>query len=227
MHPRAEELVRHGAADERGGDVVEEAGQDEHEHQHDEGALPVVGQEVRQHHRDSALLEVARQQREPHQEAEQVGEDDPFVLHVRNQARQTGAMLEPDEGELVDDDGGKTGERHPERDVVEERDAEQRQREQNEFEGDAEKLRAFSQGHCLSTECGTGHVQRRERCDERPAERGSRELGNLSGPPPEGTDSSSRAAARQRRPTERTSLYSAILGAPASPRPGSQKSLTR
>ena len=82
VHPGPEELVRHRAANERGGDVVEEAGQNEHDDEHREGALPVVGQHVREHHRHPALLEVARQERKSHQQGEQVGENDPLVLHV-------------------------------------------------------------------------------------------------------------------------------------------------
>ncbi len=69
---------RHRAADQRRGDVVEKARQHEHHHEQHETATPVVGQVIGQPGRHVALLEVPRQQREPHQQAEQVREHDPF-----------------------------------------------------------------------------------------------------------------------------------------------------
>ena len=51
-----------------------------------------------------------------------------------------GAELEAGEAELVDDDGGEPGQRHLQRVVVEEGDAQQRQREQDEIDGNAEEV---------------------------------------------------------------------------------------
>ena len=101
-----------------------------------------------------ALLEMAREQRKAHQQQEQVGEDHPLVLQVRGEARQAGAVLEAGEAELVERDGGKPGQRHLQRVVVEQRDAEQRQREQDEIDRDAgDKQRLAGRG------CGHGRRQ--------------------------------------------------------------------
>ena len=54
--------------------------------------------------------------------------------------------LEAREGELVDDDGGEAGQRHLQRVVVEQRDAQQRQREQDEIDGDAEEIERLGRG---------------------------------------------------------------------------------
>ena len=79
----AENVPRHGAADQRRGDVVEEARQHEHDDEQHEAALPVVGQEGRHLVGHAALLEMPRQQRKAHQQQEQVREDHPFVLQVQ------------------------------------------------------------------------------------------------------------------------------------------------
>ena len=83
-----ENMPRHRAADQRGGDVVEEARQHEHDDEQRKAALPVVGQEGRHLVRDAALLEMARQQREAHQQQEQVRQDHPFVLQVPAETRE-------------------------------------------------------------------------------------------------------------------------------------------
>ena len=67
MHLAAEKLMRHGTADQRRGDVVEEAGEDEDHHQHHETAFPVVRQVLGQDDRHVALLEMAREQAKAHQ----------------------------------------------------------------------------------------------------------------------------------------------------------------
>ncbi len=85
-----EQGVRHGAADERRRDVVEERRQHEDEHQQDEGPLPVVGEVARQHLRDLALLEVPRQQGEAEEQAEQIEDHHPLVPEVGDEAGETG-----------------------------------------------------------------------------------------------------------------------------------------
>ena len=62
---------------------------------------------------------------------------------VPGQAGQAGAVLEAGEAELVERDGGEAGQRHLQRVVVEERDAEQRQREQDEVDRDAQEVKGF------------------------------------------------------------------------------------
>ena len=137
MHPGAEQLVGHRAADQRRGDVVEEARDDEHHHQHQEAAAPVGRQEARQDHRHVALLEVPRQQRKAGEQAEQVGNGDPLMAQVADEARHPDARLEAGEGDLVEADRREAAEGHVQRDVVEQRDAQQGQRKQDELDGDA------------------------------------------------------------------------------------------
>ena len=105
-----------------------------------EAALPVVRQERRHLFRDLALLEMPRQQRKAHQQQEQVGEDHPLVLHVQREAGEPGAELEAGEDELVERDRRKPGQRDLQRVMMKQRDAEQRQREQDEIDGDAEQI---------------------------------------------------------------------------------------
>ena len=141
MHLAPEHLARHGAADQRGGDVVEKARQHENHHQQHEPALPVVRQERRQHVRDVALLEMARQQRKADQQQEQVGQDHPFVLHAAAPGRaKPGPVFESGEEQLVDGDGRKPGQRDLQRVVMKERDAQQRQPKQDEVDRDAKQI---------------------------------------------------------------------------------------
>ena len=87
-----------------------------------------------------ALLEVAREQREAHQQTEQVGQRHHFVSEMAGEAGQAKAGLESGEQDLVGADGDEAGQCDLQRVVVEERDAEQGQREQNEIDGNP--------GHC-------------------------------------------------------------------------------
>src|SRR5687768_177413 len=87
---------------------------------------------------------MVREERKAEQQAEQVGEDDPLVRHVQRESAQTGSGLEACEGELVGDDNCQASERDRENMAVEERDAEQGQREQHELERDPGDAQAFS-----------------------------------------------------------------------------------
>ena len=138
MHFALEDVARHRAADQGGRDIVEEAREYEHDREQREAALPSVGQERRHLVRDAALLEMARQDRETHQQQEQVRQHHPLVLDVQRKAAEAGAGFESRERELVEDDGGEAGERDLERAVMEQRDAEQRQRKQDEVDRNAE-----------------------------------------------------------------------------------------
>jgi hypothetical protein len=53
------------------------------------------------------------------------------------ETRQAGAVLEARKAQLVERDGGETGQGHLQREVVEQGDTEQRQGEQDEVDGDA------------------------------------------------------------------------------------------
>ena len=59
---------------------------------------------------------------------------------MAEQARQPVAGLEAGKPQLVEDDDGHPGQRHLQRVFVEQRDTEQRQRKQDEIDGDAQHL---------------------------------------------------------------------------------------
>jgi hypothetical protein len=84
-----------------------------------------------------------REQRETEQQAQEIGEDDPLVGHVREKTPDAGSLLESGEQDLVAGDHDEAGERHPQRVRVEQRNADQRQRKQDEIDGYAKECRAF------------------------------------------------------------------------------------
>ena len=158
----AENMTGHGAADQRRRDVVEEARQHEHDHQQRNAALPVVGKIGGHRVGHAAHLEVAREQREAHQQQEQVGQDHPFVLHVQREAGEAGAEFEAGEDQLVERDDRKPGQRDVQRVMVEQRDAQQRQAEQDEIDGNAEHIdRPHHRGR-FGGEGGVSKGQKRE-----------------------------------------------------------------
>ena len=156
MDLAAKNSVRHRTADQRGRDVVEKRGQHEHHHQQNEGTLPLARQVLRQHGRHLAVLEMLRQQREADKKAQQVGEDDPLVREMADQSRDAVAGLESGERKLVDGDRRQPDQRHAQRVVVEQRDTEQRQREQDEVDRDPQHFRRSA-----------GSRSERERCNQR------------------------------------------------------------
>ena len=143
MHTTLEYAGGDRAANQRGSNVVEEGRQNEHHHQQHETALPVVREKARQHLGHMTVFEVPGQYRETEQQAEQIGNDHPFMRQVAGQPVQAGDTVKPGEAELVQDDGGKAGQRDLERVVVEQSDAEQGGGEQDEFDRDAENLQAI------------------------------------------------------------------------------------
>ena len=62
------------------------------------------------------------------------------MLHVQRKAGQANSGLEAGEKEFVEDNSCKARERHLQRLVMEDGDAEQRQREQDEIHGNAEHV---------------------------------------------------------------------------------------
>ncbi len=136
MHLLAEHRGGHRAADQRGGDVVEEGREHEDHHQQQEAALPIVGEDLRQHHRHVGILEVLREQREAHEEPEEVGEDHPLVREQAHQAGQPRALRESRKEKLVDGHREETGDRDLERVALQEGDAEEDEREQDEVDRD-------------------------------------------------------------------------------------------
>ena len=137
-----EQLMGHGAADQCGGDVVEEGRHDEHQQQQREAAFPVVRQVLGQDHRDMAFLEVAREDGEAHQQAQQVRDHHPLVAQMTDEAGEAGAALEAGENDLVGGDHHRPTGGHRQRVAVKQRDAEQGEAEQDEIHRDAGDLRA-------------------------------------------------------------------------------------
>ena len=80
------------------------------------------------------------------------------LLHVADQAGYALPELEAGEGELVADDGGKAGERHLQRVMVEEGDAQQRQGEENEVDRYADKIEGL--GRWSGRGCESGMARR-------------------------------------------------------------------
>ena len=70
----------HGAANHGSGDVVQKAGDDENQDQHDEAALPVIRQIVGQDGGNFGLLKMVCQQGKAQQQAQQVGKRHPLML---------------------------------------------------------------------------------------------------------------------------------------------------
>jgi hypothetical protein len=163
MHFALEDVARHRAADQRGRDIVEEARQHEYDGEQRQPALPAVRQERWHFVRHAAVFEVPRQDREAHQQQEQVGEDHGLVLHVQREPGEPGAKLEARENQLVEYNCGKTGERDLQGLVVEHRDAEQRQREQDEIDRNAENEHRRRCRPCRrrGRECRRGHSGRK------------------------------------------------------------------
>ena len=85
------------------------------------------------------------------------------MLHVQREPAEPAAELEPGEPELVDDDRRQAGERDLQRMVVEQRDPEQRQREQDEVDRNAEQIERFGRGGRRSREGRRASGQRRWR----------------------------------------------------------------
>ena len=127
----------HGAADHGRSDVVEEAGDEEHQDQHHEAALPVIRQVLGQDGGDARLLEVVGQQREAEQQAEQVGNGHPLVAQKAHQPRHTGHAREVRQQQLVQRDDDQARHRHLERVVMKQRHAEQRQCKEEKINRDA------------------------------------------------------------------------------------------
>jgi hypothetical protein len=136
---------------------------DEDDHQQHEGAQPAFGQQPGQHLRHPAVLEMPRQQGETDQQAEQVGEQHPLVGHVHAEAGEAGAGLEAGEHDLVGGDRHQAGQRHLQYVVVEQGDAEQRRRKEDEIDRDAEQS---GRGH----RCAIGrlrHGRRKQQTERR------------------------------------------------------------
>src|SRR5215204_1311023 len=74
------------------------------------------------------------QQRKPHQQQEQIGERDPLMRHVVAETAEARTVLEAGEDQFVDDDRSEAAKRDLKRLVMEQRDPEQRQREQDEVD---------------------------------------------------------------------------------------------
>jgi hypothetical protein len=130
VDPAAEHHAGDRPADECGGNVIEEARQHENHDQEDEAALPVARQEARENGRYATCLEVLRQEREAQQQAEQVGEQHPFMGEMRDEARGAGALRKGGEQDLEQRNHRESDRRHPQRVEVKQGDPQKRQPEQ-------------------------------------------------------------------------------------------------
>jgi len=128
--------VSHRAADQCGCNVVKEAGEHEDHDQQNEPAFPVTRQVLGQDHRHMAFLEMPRKQGKTHQQTEEVGQNDPFMTKMADESGEAVACLEAGKDQLVQGDRDHAGQADIERVVVEQRDAQQRQREKDEIERD-------------------------------------------------------------------------------------------
>ena len=77
-----------------------------------------------------------RQQREAHEQPEEIRENHPLVGEEPREAFQSRALREPGEHELVGRDDREPVDSDPQRVMVEERDPQQDQGEQDEIDGD-------------------------------------------------------------------------------------------
>src|SRR5713226_2579481 len=136
-------VPRNRSADQRGRDVIEEARQHKHQEKQRDAARPVVRKQGGHLIGNSALLEVPGQKCKSHQQQEQIGQHHPFVRHMLAKAAESRAEFESGEGQLVNNDGGEPRQRHRKRVTMEQRHAEQGQREKNEINGYSEESYGF------------------------------------------------------------------------------------
>jgi hypothetical protein len=130
VNPPPEDARRNRPADQRRRDVVEKTRQQPDDQQQDERAQPVRRQQPRQHLRHATVLEVPRQECEADQQAQQIGQQHPFMGHVRGEAGQPVARLETGDHHLVDTDHRQPAEGHLEDVMVKDRHPEQRRGEE-------------------------------------------------------------------------------------------------
>ena len=95
-----------------------------------------------------------RQDSETHQQQKQIGENNPFVVKLEHQAWQARALPEAGKHQLVKRDGHKPNQRDLKRLVVEHRDTQQREAEQNEINRKAEQEDGLSRIRATCGCCG-------------------------------------------------------------------------
>ena len=161
--------VRHGAADERGRDVVEERREHEDHHEQHEGALSSRRAGSAAAASGISLSSKCRASRaNPSSRPSRLTITTHSCPRWKTKPARPAPVLESRKQELVERDHREAGERHLERAVVEERDAEQRQREQDELEwnaGDLDRLRCDCGREC------SGQARQGERQTEHPKHR--------------------------------------------------------
>ncbi len=106
-----EHMPRNGRADQRRGDIVEERGDGKHENEKHEASGPVVGQSGRHPIRHTARFEMAGKQRKANQKQKQIGDENPFIGEMGEQAGQPGSFDEAGPEQLLENDDAKPGER--------------------------------------------------------------------------------------------------------------------
>jgi len=150
VHLAAKDDAGYRAADQCRRDVVEKRRQHEDHHQQDERALPVIGKQLGKPRRHLARLEVPGEERKAQQEAEQVREQYPLVHEMQHEPRRTRTFGKRRERDLVERDHDEAGDGDFQRVMVEQRHADQRERKEDEVDGNARNrrwLREF-RGEC-------------------------------------------------------------------------------
>jgi hypothetical protein len=108
---------------------------------------------------------VLRQRRESDQQPEEIRDDHPLLAQVCGEAVQSWTLVESRDHQLPGRDRGEPGERDRERPVMEECDAEQRRREQQEFDSYAGDL-GWDPGGARGVRAARG-AEREERTQRR------------------------------------------------------------
>jgi hypothetical protein len=130
MHFRPEEFMCQCATTyQRSGDIVQEARKNPHYAQQHQAAFPIVRQILWQNQSQMAFLEMAREHREAQQQAHQVSEDDPLLLHMGNKPDQASSHLKAREEDFVQRNRKQSRKRHAECVLMEHRHTNQSQAE--------------------------------------------------------------------------------------------------
>ncbi len=126
-------MPRNRRADQCRSDVVEERGDHEHKNEEHESTGPIVGERGRHPIGNATCLEMAGEEREADEQEKQVGDQDPFMRKMGKETGESGALFEAVPKQLLGNDGAKTGECDRERMAMKNRNAGERDAEQEKI----------------------------------------------------------------------------------------------
>src|SRR6185295_16774945 len=112
----------------------------EHDAEQRQSASPSNGKQIGEMVGNVALLELVRQQLEPDKQKQQVGHDHSLVFGMGDEGTEARASREFGHERFEQEDGEQPANADFERALVEQRDAEQQQAEQDEFDWNAEQV---------------------------------------------------------------------------------------